>query len=424
MLYKMRQHKRGTPYPEHEPAFMVRPNIFAHGSVPTPVINPNIVLPHIYRENPALQSTMLVVDILRHNNLDQALADAPEDVRWRMRKTTESKSFSKKQVNQDIPKGEPKAFYACDDRGQLQVGVVLPFLLGKDVLGPDSTLSNNNMFFQGGVKTPEPGVLVVQNAIAFAHEAGHVSQHVNRDFGASKAAITDNLAPDVASVAQHPAVQSWQEIYAMELYADSFAAKVVSNAVSPRDFLAGAALMVDGRTINTMAHLVSTPPGQMPEMIFATSMVWHQAIQDIAKPDGNEKSPLQRVQNGALSMAEIVETMSLYQGLYHDRVCSGPNEIIKAVGERAQHARTPYGAILARDYVVALDRHFPAHDIDPAIMQTAMKQIHQSPAGQQFLPACPDLDMASFAATHRIRTQEQQALTPAIPTATPARRMR
>jgi hypothetical protein len=241
----MKQHKRGTPYPQDEPAFMVRPNMFTHGSLPSPVINPNIVLPHIYHENPALQSTMLVVDTLQHNNLDQVLADAPEEVRWRMRKTTETKNFSKKQVNKDI-----------------------------------------------------------------------------------------------------------------------------------------------------------------------------------GKPGGNEKSPLQRVQNGALSMAEIVETMSLYQGLYHDRVCSGPNDIIKEVGERAQHARTPYGAILARDYLVALDRNFPARDIDPAIMQTAMKQINQSPAGQQYLASCPDINVASFAAAHRIRTQEQQALSPAIHPATPARRMR
>ena len=411
----MKQHIRGTTYPEDEPAFMVRPDIFAHDSLPTPVINPNLILPHIYRENPALWSTMLVVDTLQHNNLDQALADAPQEVQSRMRETKKSKRFSEQKMNEDILKGEPKTFYLFDDRGQLQVGVVLPFLLGKDVLGPDSTLSHNNMVFQRGSKTLERGVVVIQNAIAFAHEAGHVSQHVNRDLGASKAAIVDNLAPEMASFGQNSAVKSWRKKYAMELYADSFAAKVVSNAVSPRDFLVGAALMVDARTMNTMAHLVSTPPGQMPGMIYATSMVWHQAIQDIAKPGGNDKSPLQRVQNGALSMTEIVETMSLYQGLYHDRVCSGPNDIIKAVGERAQHARTPYGAILARDYLVALDRHFPARDIDPTIVKTAMKQINQSPAGRQFLPSCPDLDMASFAATHRIRTQEQQTLSPAAP---------
>jgi hypothetical protein len=422
---RVQPHKIGTPYDPDQPAFMVKGDIFRHGINAYPVINPNRILPYIYQECPALEETMLVVDSLRHKNVREAMREAPDALRAKIQASFDNNLMSEKEINHQLKSGNAYAFALHFDEQKLTCGVVLPFLFGKHMLSPE-VLKASHLNFHGQIERPSDDSLIAQSAIALAHETGHLVQPARNEFYPSLGAIKHdiNLSDATTALKNQPQEDQWETLYAAEIYADAFAAKVVANALLPRDFVAGATMALDSRTLKTMADLVTTPRDDMPMTRYVNSLVWHDAIHDVGHPDQHAKSVLHRVKDAAISLTEMDEVMALYQGLYLDQKCQNPNQIIQILGEQGQHAKTRFGAVLARDYISALDRHLPMGSIDPNIMAIAMDKISQSPGGQKYFADYPDPGAAGYAACFRIRRQEQQTLSQAPTVAPPpARRM-
>ena len=421
----MQSHKVGTAYDPDQPAFMVKGDFFRHGINAFPVINPHRVLPYIYQECPALEETMLVVDSLRHKNVREAMDEAPDALRAKIQASFDNNLMSEKEINNDLKSGNAIASTTHFDQQRLACGVVVPFLLGKHLLSPEA-VEAVALNFHGQIERPSDDSLIAQSAIAFAHEAGHLAQRDRNQFYPSLGAIKHDIKVSDATTAlkNQPQEDKWETLYVKEIYADAFAAKVVANALPPRDFVAGATMLLDSRTLKTMADLVTTPRDEVPMACYANSLVWHDAIHDVSHPDKQSKPVLQRVKDAAISLAEMDEVMALYQGLDLDKKCQSPNQIIQTLGEQGQHAKTRFGAVLARDYISALDRHLPMNSIDPNIMAVAMDKISQSPGGQKYFADYPDPGAAGYAACFRIRRQEQQTLSQAPTVAPPpARRM-
>ena len=166
----------------------------------------------------------------------------------------------------------------------------------------------------------------------------------------------------------------------------------------------------------------------MPELVYATSPIIHQALLDIGRDGFQDKTVMQRLEQGAPAAGENKEVCDLYQGMFFAGQCKDPNTMIHAIGERAARAQTRLGALLPRDCLSAYSRLLPEGSYAPQIMEAAFDKINQSPAGQKFLPDYPDADAAMVAARLRSRLQHQSQphLAPcptAPPLAAPQRKM-
>lgn len=401
-------HQRGQDYPLETIALQAAPDAATHGINTTYVINPDRIWQQALNLSPKLAEKTLVVDVLRHKELVRSVIAAPDHLRTHFINHLSRDNQRANRIIQAVRLSQPKCFHFNAQDNTYDGTIVIPYFLSGNI--NDSRIAGPAL--SPLLSTPtrlSPVQQICQSAIICSHELGHVAERVeNLHKDNVNAIVVDADRQTLRHTFQSQAIfGNFNNRMGAEMYADAFSLTLCQKMLPARHFIDAALLLMDCRSIATMGKLVSDRKDAPPEIIYLNAPIIQNIVQQVGVDNTETKTPKQHVQDARISISEVVELHQLYQGMGEEGLCSDPNTFITELGNRGGRAQTRYGAILARDFLSAMERFSPNGVYDRDIMSEARRKISDSPGGRRYFRDFRDPYVISVGAHSRIRKIEQ-----------------